>query len=281
MVDQPPRFTVVVPTYNRSGLLGRAVQSVLDQTVDDVECIVVDDASPIGPQCPDDQRVRVVRREVNGGSAAARNTGLRSGTGTWVTFLDDDDYFLPNRLAVTVPLLDRDGVDAVVCWEDLDDGRPNRRRELQGDVSRTILDRPVPHTGATLVRRAVVPEFDERLRCGEDAEWWLRLANQCRVETVRSVGLVRDVQARPHHGKSSRDRLEARLAIIEMHADYFARNRRAAADQWIRVGHYATQSGDLGVARRALGRALLARPNRRVFVRFLRSFRRSRADAAA
>lgn len=96
--------------------------------------------------------------------------------------------------------------------------------QLHGDVSRSILEAPVPHTGATLARRELAPDFDERLRCGEDVEWWLRLAARCRVATVPEVGLVRDLHQAPRFGKGARDRLDARLQILEMHADYFEDN---------------------------------------------------------
>jgi glycosyltransferase involved in cell wall biosynthesis len=98
-----PSISVIIPTYNRSQEVLRAARSALAQTLAPLEIIVVDDASPDLPP-PEkelialDSRVRVVRREVNGGGSAARNTGLDEARGTWVALLDSDDHWLPGKL---------------------------------------------------------------------------------------------------------------------------------------------------------------------------------------
>src|SRR3954469_10198559 len=97
-----PTFTVVVPTYDRSELLADALASVLVQSIDDYECIVVDDCSPQPVLVPDDPRFRVVRTALNGGPAAAVNAGLRAATGTYVIRLDDDDLFAKDRLELAL-----------------------------------------------------------------------------------------------------------------------------------------------------------------------------------
>src|SRR5512144_2193690 len=94
-----PTFSVIIPTYGRAKFLSEAVASVLAQTCADFECIVVDDASPEPATVPDDERVRLSRREENGGPPAARNTGIDAACGTYVAFLDDDDVWVPTRLA--------------------------------------------------------------------------------------------------------------------------------------------------------------------------------------
>jgi len=106
----PPAFSVVVPTYRRENLLWRAIESVLRQTWKDFELIVVDDASPDhGAERAvtrfADPRLRMVRREVNGGAAATRNTGIREARGALVALLDDDDEYLPRFLERTYETL--------------------------------------------------------------------------------------------------------------------------------------------------------------------------------
>ncbi len=98
----PVRISVVIPTYNRGHLVHKAIDSVLAQTYRDFEIVVVDDGSK------DDTRqrvgrygdaVRYVRRE-NGGLSRARNTGIEAARHDWIAFLDDDDEFEPEMLAV-------------------------------------------------------------------------------------------------------------------------------------------------------------------------------------
>jgi glycosyltransferase involved in cell wall biosynthesis len=99
-----PRFSVIVPVYNRAGTVLPTLQSVRDQTFEDFECIVVDDGSVDGEQLQavvaglNDPRFRYVRRE-NGGESAARNTGIDEAEGSFAAFLDSDDRWLTEKLA--------------------------------------------------------------------------------------------------------------------------------------------------------------------------------------
>jgi glycosyltransferase involved in cell wall biosynthesis len=94
-----PRVSVVITTHDRPEFARRAIASARAQTMADLEIVVVDDASVSPIAVPsDDPRVRLVRREHAGGMCAARNAGLASARGAWVTFLDDDDELAPEML---------------------------------------------------------------------------------------------------------------------------------------------------------------------------------------
>ena len=98
-----PLFTVVLPTRNRAGMLPAALKSLLWQTCADFECVVIDDGSTdstpeVFKKFAGDPRFSWHRRE-GGGLAAARNFALTVARGKFVTFLDDDDIWLPERLA--------------------------------------------------------------------------------------------------------------------------------------------------------------------------------------
>src|SRR5437870_5691947 len=94
--------SVILPTFNRSGSLPAAISSVLNQSITNLELIVVDDASTedIEGLVSDirDDRLKYIRRAVNGGAAAARNTGLAAATGDYIAFQDSDDLWLPGKL---------------------------------------------------------------------------------------------------------------------------------------------------------------------------------------
>src|SRR4051812_10893238 len=117
-----PMFSVIVPTYGRPAFLADALASVLGQTFDDFECIVVDDASPEPVSVPSDSRIRVVTRDANGGPPAARNTGIAVARGRYVAFLDDDDVWLPHRLADAAAA--HDPAPGVVWWQGALGGGP-------------------------------------------------------------------------------------------------------------------------------------------------------------
>ncbi|WFU07160.1 glycosyltransferase family 2 protein (plasmid) [Rhizobium sp. CB3171] len=110
MIYKPmPRFSVIIPVYNRAHLIGRAVNSVLSQTYEDFEIIVVDDGSEdlIDDEMSKitDHRVAFVR-QANSGASAARNAGIDRARGKFVAFLDSDDVFLPMHLETLNTLLD-------------------------------------------------------------------------------------------------------------------------------------------------------------------------------
>jgi glycosyltransferase involved in cell wall biosynthesis len=121
-------LTVVIPTYNRQDITLRALTSVLDQGLADIEVVVVDDGSQPEFVLPavvaDDRRVRLVRHGANRGAAAARNTGLARAHGRWAAFLDSDDRWLPGTLAPRLAefgpdrfwlgLLDFGGLDSAI-----------------------------------------------------------------------------------------------------------------------------------------------------------------------
>ncbi len=97
-----PAVTVVIPTFNRAAIVGRAIRSVLGQTCQDWELIVVDDCSTDGTEqavrCFSDNRIKYIRHDRNRRVSAARNTGIRCAQGEYVAFLDDDDEWLPEKL---------------------------------------------------------------------------------------------------------------------------------------------------------------------------------------
>lgn len=117
-------ISVIVPVYKVEKYLSRCVESILAQTFQDYELILVDDGSPdrCGQMCDSyadkDSRIRVIHRE-NGGLSAARNTGIEhvlSGSGThWLTFIDSDDWIHPEYLNFLLSAAISSNVDISVC----------------------------------------------------------------------------------------------------------------------------------------------------------------------
>jgi glycosyltransferase involved in cell wall biosynthesis len=257
-MSNSPLVSVIISTYQRPALLREAVASVLRQTVQNFECIVVDDAGRGRLELPDDPRITLIRRTWNGGPVAARNTGIRNARGRYLTFLDDDDLYTPDRLEIGLEGVAKAPVS--VCWWRFADNEASKgadwSRSLEGDVYDRILDGPVPHSGATMVTRSQTPFFDERFRVKEDAEWWLRLAHHCEVVTVPKVGYLWRRHPGPRLTKGAVDKVRGHLMLLEVHADYFRTHRRPAVHRWKRVAALARGLGDYRLEREALWRAL-------------------------
>lgn len=113
-------ISVVVPIYNVEKYLGRCVESLLKQTYENLEIILVDDGSPdTCPQMCDefqkkDSRIRVIHQE-NAGLSAARNTGIKCATGTYIAFVDSDDYIAENMYEVMYEDIKKNAADLCIC----------------------------------------------------------------------------------------------------------------------------------------------------------------------
>ncbi len=112
-----PLVSVVIPTWNRAGEVRRAVDSVLAQTYEPIELIVVDDGSTddtLGALSSYGAGIRVLSQE-NRGPSAARNTGLRASGGDLLAWLDSDDQWRPGKIAAQVALIEAAGPEVVCC----------------------------------------------------------------------------------------------------------------------------------------------------------------------
>jgi len=97
-----PTISVIIPTYNRAHVLGRSVQSVLNQTFQDFELIIVDDGSTDNTESLVNRfrskKIKYIRHQVNQGVSVAPNTGVRLAKGDYIAILDDDEEWMPEKL---------------------------------------------------------------------------------------------------------------------------------------------------------------------------------------
>lgn len=196
--------SVVVPTYQRPQLLPRAIGSILDQTYRPIEVIVVNDGSRDetdtvidGLKVDADSRglSLVPLSKSNGGVSSARNAGLKRVAGDFVAFLDDDDYWYPEKLSKQMQAIAESGVSACCCLTDCttEQGPATHPRTpaqlLRGAAGPSfVAGKSYAWINSIVVRRDVVErtgDFDSRLPHGEDDEWIARLcfeAQFCAVE---------------------------------------------------------------------------------------------------
>jgi glycosyltransferase involved in cell wall biosynthesis len=263
--DDTPMFSVVITTHNRPQLLAQAIASVVTQSVSDFELLVVDDASAPPAQPSDaDPRIRVIRRDFAGGPAASRNEGIRASRGRYLVFLDDDDLFLPDRLA-----LGKRGVvssPVSICAVKMLDQRLRpwaaelrrllRRYHWRRPATRftsTFASSLFPQVGQVTILAEMAPEFDERLRVEEDVDWWIAASHLDSPSVIAQPGYVRRVHDRPR--VRSRDDLtravESTQLVLSKNAPFFADHPAAAAARWRRIGRFNERLGRRPEAREA------------------------------
>jgi glycosyltransferase involved in cell wall biosynthesis len=182
-----PRVSVVIPVFNRVDLMRRTLDSVVGQTIDDYEIIVVDDGSTDGSaelvESFAIDRVRLIRSPQNRGAAAARNVGISAASGRWIAFLDSDDYWEPAKLERQLAALDQAPAEFMACATGFYLWQEGRRKTVQlrippGRFKTEIRFGCSISPGSTLVvaREAFqkVGPFNEDLRRLEDWDWLLR-----------------------------------------------------------------------------------------------------------
>jgi len=272
-----PLISVVIPTYNRAALLREAVQSVLAQTYDGWELVVVDDGSTDGTSAYldgiADARVRHIVREHSGNAALTRNVGARTARGSYIAFLDSDDLWRPEKLALQmedldahpecgwsytgVALVDEGGRELNAAA-----GRPWVAH--RGWILERVIDRPaLVATSSVLVQRQLfetVGGFDESLLRCHDLDLWIRLA-EASPATVVARPLA---QWRQHPGNQRMGGLDVLGYRVRVYDGLLARSpsrrvRRLCRRQRIRVSldfvRGLSGAGRHAEARRALAMA--------------------------
>jgi glycosyltransferase involved in cell wall biosynthesis len=183
-----PLVSVVLPTHNRVDLLAGAVESVLSQTEQRFELIVVDDGSRdatpeyLAALTTRDRRARCIRLEAPRGGGGARNEGLRLSRGDWVAFLDDDDRWLPTKLERQITAL-RAHPAAVAASCGYQRVFPSRKRQvvavppavkLSDLFEFNVLGSASLCMGSARALRSIAG-FDTSLVAGQDLDLWVRL----------------------------------------------------------------------------------------------------------
>lgn len=221
-----PAVSIVIPTYNRRQRVEQAVASVLAQTLQDFELLVVDDGSQDGTAESLeglDERLRY-HWQANRGPAAARNVGIRLARAPVVAFLDADNRWLPDHLEVVTAVLARhpQAVLASTCPEFRVAGRdqPHDARLIDPLPAALGCNR-FGYVSCIAVRRDVLLEvggFDELLAVGEDDDLWLRLARKGTFAEVRRRTIIRQ-----HTRGGLRDRGRSSGAYTEANTRSLAR----------------------------------------------------------
>jgi len=286
--------SVVIPAYNHGHFLSESIQSVLDQTFEDWELIVVDDGSTDNTSDVvdsfNDHRVRYVYQH-NRGVAAALNTGIQAAKAPYIALLGADDAWLPEKLALQAAQLDGLPPTVGMVYSDLfmfDEqegaiiGRFLRGRSPpRGNVFSRLLRRTgaFMHPTTVMFRREVfgrVGLFDENLQAHEDWELWVRIANVYAVDAL-DLPLAR---WRSHENNIQKDDermyrygIAARLKVLNSYP--LDRDDRQGLHQMLASLHYSRALSQLHKGNRREGWREL-----RTSLRLHPTFRRYQLHAA-
>lgn len=209
--------SVIIPTYKRFDTLSTAIQSVIEQTYNNIEIIVVDDNDPdttyrkntesIMEKYKNCSNIKYIKHERNKNGSAARNTGFRNSRGDYIMYLDDDDEFLPEKVESQLSCLEELDASWGACYTNYirkKDGKiiAYGAEKKQGFLLNQELARNLfIHAGSNLmVRREVVEEvggFNEKFQRNQDIEFLVKVLIKYKLAYVDKLGLIVNIYHKP------------------------------------------------------------------------------------
>lgn len=180
-----PKVSVIIPTYNRANYISEAIDSVLDQTFQDFEIIIIDDGSTDNTKtvlAKYGSKIKYFYKN-NGGEGSARNLGIKKARGQYIAFLDSDDLWLPSKIEKQLSFLERNPkFDLVYTTMSIIDEFGNLKEEVRPtrparNLSQLLDGYRIPMT--VLVKKLKLLEagyFDETMKVAEDTDMWIRFA---------------------------------------------------------------------------------------------------------
>jgi glycosyltransferase involved in cell wall biosynthesis len=197
MTSRKPKISVIVPTYNRSELLPRAINSILNQTFKDFELIIVDDGSTdntkkiIEKYSENDSRIKYIYQENSGGPPRPKNTGIKIAKGNYIAFLDSDDEWLPSKLEEQIKkYIENDknhniglvGCGAIIINKATKEKEYFTPPRFLLKKTPEILQKTIAHSCSSIIIKKTVFEdsglFDENIKVLDDRDLYIRILNK-------------------------------------------------------------------------------------------------------
>lgn len=274
---QHNKVSVILPTYNRPDKIWRSVDSIINQTYENIEIIIVDDASQneyvyeIPEVSSTEYEFIIIRHSQNMGLAAARNTGIKAANGKYIAFLDDDDVWEPTKISKQVEVMKNEERPVNYTWMDRVDEHGNVRSAWKptatGIVRRQALTIGLPGPPAICIEKEVLEQlggFDESLPAMEESDLGIQLVDKYEYSCVPEVLVHAEVGGEPSNEYITRKK-QAVDALIDKHTPLPDRFGQSATQEYksslySSLGMSALKSGSYSIARNSYIRALQCNP---------------------
>jgi glycosyltransferase involved in cell wall biosynthesis len=273
MTGDDINLSVIIPTYNRAHLVGRAIQSVLDQTYQDFGLIIVDDGSTDNTEevvkSFNEKRVRYIKHERNKGVSAARNTGIKATRSKYIAFQDSDDIWQPEKLKKQMAAFRSAPSKCGVVYTGffrIEGGKKTyipspTIAQKEGDIYNSLLKGNFVTPQAAVVKRECLEKvgvFDERFSSLEDWELWIRISKYYHFKCIDEP-LVTSYSM-PDSLLANQDAfIRGYELILEKHFEDI-KKRGQLGSHYSNIGCSLCFSGELGRGRDYLIKAVVTRP---------------------
>lgn len=273
MNDQP-LISIIIPTYNRAHLIGRSIKSVISQTYQNLDIIVVDDGSIDNTEevvnSFQDSRIHYIKHENNRGVSAARNTGIKLAKGQYVAFQDSDDEWLPEKLEKQLALFTQNNspnLGLVVCGYSVirETGTKRTYKRINPLSYKELLSHFTGYGEATqrfILKRDITSSelyFDENLPAWEEWDLLFRISRTCHIG-VANEPLVKYYRHSGPHVDIPSNRIRARKMLIRKYSSELGScSKGLSYAQWQLALDYF-QTGNIERVRLHLRKAIKANP---------------------
>jgi len=221
-----PFFSVIIPTYNRKTLLKTSLESVLVQTFDDFEVVIIDDGSTDNTnkmiESYEDNRIKYIHQD-NHGVAHARNRGIENSEGKFIAFLDSDDKWVRQKLQRACDFINECPAISIFHTEELwyKSGKLLNQKKKHMKPSGYVYQYALPlcciSISTAVIRQSVFEDigiFDETLPACEDYDFWLRATHKYEVKLIKESLTIKD-GGRPDQLSSQRSLDRYRIKALE------------------------------------------------------------------
>lgn len=272
-----PKVSVVIPTYNRAHLIGRAIQSVLDQTFQNFEIIIIDDGSTdnteelIKELEKKDKRIRYIRHEKNKGPAAARNTGIKVARGEYIAFQDSDDEWFPDKLEKQMKSFESasaiTGVVYTGFWRIKDDKKtyiPSHKiKKKEGTIHNNLLKGNFIGMPTSVVRKECftkIGNFDIRIPYFEDWELWIRISKYYEFKYIPEPLAISYYTSGGVNEKPKIVGVNVLNFIINKYHEDFNKHKKILSKHYFSIGINLCSSNEIKDGRKYFIKAVKANP---------------------
>ena len=256
MKDKNPKISVIIVTYNRPDSLSSAIESVLNQTYQNFELIVVDNGVEIPAkkivESFDDTRIRYIQNDRNTDCAGGKNIGMKNAKGEFIAILDDDDVWFPEKLELQIEafqknpeagfcftavnqVFDHGAKDSIVP-DGMDNYYERALSKFSGFLSITLM-----------IRKSVIDDIgymDEAFPSHTDIEWIIRIAKKYKgIGINKPLARVMSLGGHQQMGSSMDRKIKGRIMILDKFKEEFEKRPKVLAKHLLMLGKFYRNDG--------------------------------------
>ena len=274
MVNMETTVSIIMPTYNRAALLPRSISSILNQTFEDFELIIIDDGSTDDTEDVvrgfNDKRIVYIKNNNNLGATTSRNEGIKISKGRFIAFQDSDDEWMPQKLEKQINILNGSAPDLGVVYTGFNRVNGNRREYIpkinvitkEGNIHEELLKGNFIGTPTLLVKKECFDKsglFDDRIPRLQDWDLALRLSKYFNFAFIAEPMLI---AYQTESSISANEILysKAMEIILSKYSSEFRKYKKVFAGYLFDTGIYICIQGNFKKGRAYLKKAIVQNP---------------------